>query len=302
MRKFNLILLALVLLIGIPFYWLLVDNRPGEVPAKPVTIKQLRTLAASIPGTAPSGVEVELVAFRRVPGNLFVAGGGFRLRLTGVMSFRLPVAGGAPLVIDTGLTAAAADYMQFERYLPEAQARVNTALRGAGLVLLTHEHLDHQGGIVALNDPAVLAKAAFSAGQLDPGKWTDMLPWPSGSRPKPRITGAAPVAVAPGIVVIPAPSHTPGSQMIFVRLATGRELLFSGDISSLADNWEQLRARSRLLGDFVAPENRSEVFAWLKTIRALKAAAPQLDVVPGHDYEWIKHDPKFRGFREHFSK
>ncbi len=301
MRKFNRILLGLILLIGVPFYWLLVDNRPGDPAPKPVSIEQLRTLAASMPGAAPSGVEVELVAYRRLPGNLFVAGGGFKRRLTGVMSFRLPVPGGAPLVIDTGLTAAASEEMQFERYLPEAQARVNAALRGAGLVLLTHEHLDHQGGIVALNDPAVLAKAAFNPGQVNPARWTDMLPWPAGPRPQPRITGTVPVAVAPGVVVIPAPSHTPGSQMIYVRLASGRELLFAGDISSLADNWEQMRARSRLLGDIVAPENRAEVYAWLKTIQALKAAAPQLDVVPGHDYEWIAFDARKRGFREHFT-
>ncbi len=302
MRKFNRILLALILLIGLPFYWLLVDNRPGDAAAKPVSMEQLRALAATKPGAAPSGVEVELVAFRRLPGNLFVAGGGFKRRLTGVLSFRLPVAGGAPLIIDTGLTAEASEFMQFERYLPDAQARVNAALRGAGLVLLTHEHLDHQGGLVALNDPAVLARTMFNAGQVDPAKWTDMLPWPAGPRPKPSITGSIPVAVAPGVVVIPAPSHTPGSQMIYVRLASGRELLFAGDISSLADNWEQMRARSRLLGDIVAPENRSEVFAWLRTIRALKAAAPGLTVIPGHDYEWLKYDPQFRRFQERFAR
>jgi glyoxylase-like metal-dependent hydrolase (beta-lactamase superfamily II) len=89
--------------------------------------------------------------------------------------------------------------------------------------------------------------------------------------------------------------------MIYVRLVSGRELLFAGDIASLADNWEQLRGRSRLLSEWIGEENRGEVFAWLRTIRALKAAAPKLDVVPGHDYEWIVFDQARRGFREHFS-
>ena len=301
MRKFNLILLALLLLIGGPFYWLLVDNRPGNAPAKPVSIEQLRTLAASLPGTAPDRVEVELIAFRRLPGNMFVAGTGFKRRLIGVMSFRLPVEGGAPLVVDSGLTAKAATEMGMENFDPAAQSRVEAALRQAGTIAITHEHIDHQGGLVALGDPAIFARTAFNAGQLDPAKWTDMLPWPAGPRPAPRIVGTVPVAIAPGVVVIPAPSHTPGSQMIYVRLASGRELLFAGDIATLADNWEQLRARSRLVGDYIAPENRSEVFAWLRTIEALKAQAPQLDVIPGHDWEWIAFDKAKRGFREHFS-
>jgi glyoxylase-like metal-dependent hydrolase (beta-lactamase superfamily II) len=300
MRKFNRFLLALLLLIGLPFYWLLVDNRPGDVPAKPVTIEQLRALAASLPGAAPSRVEVELVAYRRLPGTLFVAGSGFKRRAIGVMAFRLPVAGAAPIVIDSGLTGKAADEMGFERYLPAAQLRVQAALRKAGLVLFTHEHIDHQGGLVALADPAAFARTAFNAGQVAPAKWTDQLPWPAGARPKPRITGSVPVAVAPGVVAIPAPSHTPGSQMIYVRLASGREVLFAGDIATLAENWEQLRARSRLVGDWIAPENRSEVYAWLRTIRMLKAQAPKLEVVPGHDYEWIKYDKSLRGFTEKF--
>lgn len=299
-RRFNLVLALLILVIGVPFYWLLIDNRPGDAAAKPVRIEQLRTLAASLPGAAPERVEFELVAFRLVPGNLFIAGGGFKRRLIGVMAFRLPVKGGAPIVIDTGLTRQAAADMGIDRYDDAAARRVNAALREAGTILLTHEHVDHEGGVVALGDAAALAKVRFNPAQVAPAKWTDMLPWPAGERPRPTLSGTAPQAVAPGVVVIPAPSHTPGSQMIYVRLASGREILFVGDISTMAANWQELRARSRLFGQYIAPEDRPEVFAWLRTIRALKAQAPKLTIVPGHDYEWIKHNATLRGFTEHF--
>ena len=46
-------------------------------------------------------------------------------------------------------------------------------------------------------------------------------------------------------------------------------------------------ARSRALQQFLVPENRAEVFAWLKTIQAWKVQAPGLIVLPGHDIEWI---------------
>lgn len=78
--------------------------------------------------------------------------------------------------------------------------------------------------------------------------------------------------------------------MIYVRLADGREVLFAGDIATMAASWQELRARSRLIGDYLAPEDRREVYAWLRTIRALKAEAPNLLIVPGHDFEWLIHD------------
>lgn len=299
-RRFNLIVAAVLLLVGLPYYWLLADNRPGEAAAKPLHIAELRALAGSMPGQAPRTAQLELVAWTRVPGNLFVAGAGLKRQLLGIIAWRLPVPGGAPIVIDTGMTAAQSDKLGTERYVPAAQARIDKAMREAGLILLTHEHFDHEGGLVALGDPAVFAKAQLNPAQLPGNRNTDLMTWPAHVKPVATLTGSAPVAVAPGVVVIPAPSHTPGSQMIYVRLADGREVLFTGDIATMAQSWRELRARSRLIGDLLVGENRREVYAWLRTIRALKAEAPGLIVVPGHDYEWFKFDERFRGLEEGF--
>lgn len=284
-KRFNLLLLVLLLLLGLPYYWLLLDNRPGDAAPRPISIGQLRQLAGSIPGQAPHAVEMELVAFRRLPGNLMVAGAGMKRKLVGVMVWQLPVKDGRPVVIDSGLTQSAAHEMGFEEYRTDAAARVETALRAAGLILITHEHIDHEGGLVALNDPAVMSRARLNPDQISDNRWADMLPWMQGARPQPALAGSEPMAVAPGIVVIPAPSHTPGSQMIFVRLTDGREFLFAGDIASFAQNWQETRARSRLVGDWFAPEDRPAVYSWLHTIRILKQAAPGLSIVPGHDFE-----------------
>lgn len=299
-KRLNLILLALLILIGVPSYWLLIDNRPGDAAAKPVTIAQLRELAASLPGAAPTAVEMELVAFRRLPGTLFVAGSGLKRKLIGVMAFRLPVPGAGAIVIDSTLNAQASEAMGMEKFDPQAWSRVERALSEASQVIITHEHADHLGGVVSLGDAAVLQKTRFNAHQLPGNNWTDMLKWPPPPLPGPSISGSAPVAVAPGVVVIPAPSHTKGSQMVFVRLADNREFLFTGDIATMAQSWQETRARSRLIGDHFAPENRAEVFAWLKTIGALKGQAPRLEVITGHDYEWIKFDEKLRGVTEQF--
>lgn len=299
-HRLNLFLLALALLIGGPYYWLLLDNRPGDAAPKPITIAQLRQAAAAMPGALPTNAEVELVAFRRLPGNLFAAGAGIKRRLIGVMSWRLPVPGKGPIVIDSALNQAAADQMGMERFDPAAWQRVEKTLREASLILITHEHADHLGGVVSLGQPEVLGRVRFNAQQLPGNRWTDLLSWPRPPLPTASIAGSAPVPVSPGVVVIPAPSHTPGSQMVFVRLADGRELLFTGDIATLAQSWKEQRARSRLIGDWLAPENRSEVYSWLATIAALKASAPNLVVLPGHDFEWIVDPENKTGVQHHF--
>ncbi len=293
-RRLNWFLLFLLVLFGTPFYWLLIDNRPGDVTAKPVSIAQLRALAASRPGPAPTGVEVELVAFRRLPGALFVAGSGIKRRLIGVMAWRLPVPNQGPILIDSAMDGAAAKAMGMEEFDPKAWERVDRALHSASQIIITHEHADHLGGLVGPGRRALLDRVLFNPQQLPGNRWTDQLSWPTGDLPSPAITGSAPIAVAPGVVVIPAASHTEGSQMVFVRLADGREFLFTGDIATMAQSWQELRARSRLIGDYLAPETRTNVFAWLKTIRVLKAQAPGLVVLPGHDFEWLT-EPDNRG-------
>lgn len=281
-RRFNLFLLALIVLIGGPFYWLMIDNRPGDVQPKPITIAQLRQLAASIPGAAPSVVEYQTTALRLLPRGLFAAGSGLKRHPIVINAFRLPVPGGKPILIDSGLHPVDAAAMGMDMINKGGQQAIDRALQSAGMILFTHEHPDHMGALLRQGGPAMQA-AWFNPGQLPAEPLAGSLTWPSGFTPRAQIGGKAPQAVAPGVVVIPAPSHTPGSQMIFVRLGDGREFLFTGDIATLEASWQELRARSRLVGDFIAPEDRSEVYAWLRTIRQLKTEAPGLVIVPGHD-------------------
>ena len=84
MRRRYKILLALVAIIGAPYYWLLIDNRPGDDPGPVIRIADLRRLADTIPGPHPEAVAIQQIGWRRVPGTLFVAGGGLKRNLLSI--------------------------------------------------------------------------------------------------------------------------------------------------------------------------------------------------------------------------
>lgn len=301
-RRLNRLLLVLALLLGAPYYWFFLDNSAGAVPRHRIDPGELRRLAASLPGPAPSRVEMECAGFRRVPGTLMVAGAGIKRKLICYMAFRLPVPGGRPVMIESGITARDAAAIGAEAFHAPVQRRIEEALDEAGLILVTHEHADHLGALAAHGGRALAQAAMLNPNQLPPAPLAARLRWDRTAIPAARLPGERIMAVAPGVVVIPAPgSHTPGSQMIYVRLGDGREYLFAGDISSFAQNWKEQRGRSRFVETWLAPENRAEVFGWLAAIGELKRADPGLVVVPGHDFEWLRDTANAAGIENGFT-
>jgi glyoxylase-like metal-dependent hydrolase (beta-lactamase superfamily II) len=208
------------------------------------------------------------------------------------------------IVIDSGLGPADAERLQLERFVPRDQARFDAALRTARLIVLTHEHPDHLNGLLRLPQfPRVAPRALLLPEQRPDAPLARAAPWPAGSRAAlPRFDYKGMAAIAPGVVLIRTPGHTPGAQMVFVRLAGGREVLLAGDTATVARSWREVRARSRLLSDFLAPEDRAAVFDWLKALRALHRAAPEVFIVPGHDFEYVEDHAPADVFRFRFGE
>jgi glyoxylase-like metal-dependent hydrolase (beta-lactamase superfamily II) len=301
LRRSTKLFLALVLVLGLPFYWLLVDNRPGDVPAHPLSIAQLRAEAQRIPGAKPTSIDFEVVSMRRFPGTYYAAGSGIKRRLLGTLVFRLNTPDG-PILINSGLTAQDCKAYDCETYFPDRQETINRTMPDARMILFTSEEADHMGGFVASPDWSRIApKAVLNAEQMPGGPEARLLPWPKDtSALRPPLPSRPVQAVAPGVVLIRTGAHSPGSQMIFVRLANGHEFLFTGDVAPFARNYFQLRAGSRLLTDWLEPEDREQQFAWLKTIRVLRRQAPQLFVVPAHDPDYLLTPGTGRPIKLHF--
>ena len=86
---------------------------------------------------------------------------------------------------------------------------------------------------------------------------------------------------APGMALIKAPGHTPGSQMIYVVLASGKEYLFVGDAAWHMDNIRLVRGKN---APFLA-EDAKNVMDELRWLHALLDAEKNLVIVVSHDDE-----------------
>ncbi|MEE4450080.1 hypothetical protein [Novosphingobium resinovorum] len=252
--------MSVLLIVAIPYYWLLADGGAGpgmaEARARPVTITQLRTLAGSLPGPRPVELRVETVGIRLNSRNMLVAGGGLRQLPNTVRAYELVVPGSGSIVIDAGISRNAAQEHDFEQYDAAAQARIGFALTKAAHVVLLADRSSHNGG--------------HPAGTRRVGK-------------SPLPATGAPYALAAGVVVIPATGLAPGMNMVYTQLAGGREYLFTGDVAKLSINWRELRLPARLATRDEKVGFRAENLAWLMTINALHRAAPQMTIVAGHD-------------------
>ncbi len=272
-HRLNRWLLILIVLFAAPFWWLLIDNSPGEAPPKPIHIAELRRLAAALPGPRPTALRYTIVATRRTVGDLYAAGIGLKRRSLAMISWYLPVPGAGPILIDAEATPTDAQASGFKHFDLVKQHQIDTEAARAGLILATQQWPTGDEAHPSAYHPL--------------GKTPD----PTSPSPTPLAVASAPVAapraVAPGVVVIPASEYAPGAQLVFVQLANGAEFLFAGDISNLDDNWSQLRARSLLAAHWLVPQIRANTYPWLRTIRQLHYEAPKLTIVPGNDVAWL---------------
>ncbi len=276
--------LVLALVAG-GYYWLVLDSRMPADAHYPFDITEVRKLAESVPGAKPTEIRFEHVLTTRFTKGMIVTGDGWSAAELPVYAYQL-VYPDRTVIIDTAMDhSIAGPSFLVPFYDRDAWQRTLDAMDTASQVLITHEHMDHIGGIAAHpNLQLLLPNILLTDEQLaHPSRM-----WPA-RLPKDVFDDYQPLkyeqyfATAPGLVLIKSPGHTPGSQMAYIKLADGRELLLLGDVVWKMRNITVQRERPRWVTALLVREDRNAVFGQIKSLGELAQREPGLKLVPGHD-------------------
>lgn len=298
LRRIAIAFAIFLVIAGGAYYWLIVQSGTPS-GTYTIDIAQVRRLADSFPGDKVQEIRVEQLEHGSFPATAIVAGDGWAPSPIAMYSYQLVFPHSAA-VIDSGFDANAAkkNGMEFDA---AAYKRMSATLNDASLILFTHEHEDHIGGFLAQpNVRILLGKARINAEQMaNAARYNSEIPANvfAGYRPT---SYESYLAVAPGVVLIRAAGHTPGSQMIYVKTAKGLEYLFIGDVAWHMRNIELVRERARLVTMFMLREDSDAVLAQLKALKSLGEKEPKIFIVPGHDQGVVNADVAAGAMLQHF--
>ena len=250
------------------------------------SLSELRALATSTGEPLPTEFRRIVVGEGVMPDFAVVAGRFFGTRPSVYQAHQVHSAEGRTIILDAGCDAETLEAnMPGSRCQADNYARLQEVMRRADAIVLTHEHFDHSSGIAHSPYLGEIAPRVVMTEEQLHGR-------------EPERAGFTPEVVGrlkplryerlhllrPGLVLIKAPGHTPGTQMVYVRLADGREFLLVGDIAWHQDNIRLPRMHPRLV-NWLLREDGAAMANQLRYLHELRKATPELNLVVAHDVE-----------------
>jgi glyoxylase-like metal-dependent hydrolase (beta-lactamase superfamily II) len=244
----------------------------------------MHKLAEQTAGPRPIKINAAAVARSNPPAALFLGGVRFDRHAIVFPSYQVLYPDGSMIIVDAPPGRAFFD-ARFPGSFDDAQyAAEQDALAHARLIVVTHEHADHLQGIAESPKLAAFADhLLLTREQRDDTRWLTECKFPEQVR-----ASLHPLEfdhyypLAPGVVLIKAPGHTPGSQIVYVRLADNSEYLLIGDIAWDMEQVTIPKCRPRL-AELAMRENSDQVTAELRTLHDLAASNPDVHIVVSHD-------------------
>jgi len=287
-RWLRIVLIALlaVVLLGAAGWWHL--TRPEAPPERSdyvLDLDAVRAAAAAEGGERPQAVRSALLAEAALPRAAIFAGESFDPHPMVHQVFQIVFPDDGFGLVDAGFDQAFFEQGMQGSFRPGVRERIQDALARAQWIVITHEHGDHLQGLAAFPSPEdLLGRLVLTRPQLGSDRWLDDVDFPAVLREQVEpVPGDRLHALAPGVVLIPAAGHTPGSQIVYVGLADGRELLLIGDVAWHMDQIRELHYRPRLVTDLYLGEDREAVLHQFRALHDLLEAQPAVTIVPSHD-------------------
>jgi glyoxylase-like metal-dependent hydrolase (beta-lactamase superfamily II) len=260
----------------------------AQAPAWTADFDEARRVAGLLPGRRPLRINVLKFAESRRTKNFSVKGAPAEPSVQARTAFQVVYADGT-VMVDAGMNQQIHRFFgrgTEEPYDAEAARQVESALDRARLIVVTHEHGDHVGGVIASPRAAALAsKTILTRAQLQTLMTAPQMPeirlTADAARRYKVLDYDAYYPVAPGMAFIRAAGHTPGSQMVLVSLESGRDVLLIGDSAWHMDSVRQMVGKD-------APwivEDQPAVLDQLRWLNGLARTAANLTIVASHDDE-----------------
>jgi glyoxylase-like metal-dependent hydrolase (beta-lactamase superfamily II) len=286
MNRFRVVCLAVLMSLA-PLPMRAAQQPPADAkPAWSADLTDVRRVAALLPGRRPLRINILKFAESHRTKNFVVKGEAADPGTQARTVFQVVYPDGY-VMVDAGMDLTVHKLIgrgAEEPYFAEQAQQVDRALRGARAIIFTHEHGDHVSGVIRtpyLNELA--PKTILTRTQVRTLTTTPQFP-------EIRLTDEQAqryrlidydkyMAFAPGWALIKAAGHTPGSQMMFITLDSGREYLLIGDAAWHMDNVRKVTGKD-------APwivEDTAAVNDQLKWLNGLSTSDRNLVIVASHD-------------------
>lgn len=292
MRKIRRVTVIVLAISALGYYALLADRLTfgGDEPT--FDLHDARVYARTIDGPQPVAIHVEKISRSSFPQVAVFAGRSWSPMAIPIYSYQVHFEDGTTLIIDTAVDEELSMALSKDAWFdPVAFKRMQDGMERASKIILTHEHMDHIGGLTTHpNLQSVLDVTELSEAQLDDPSRQEPAMFPDGA-----LDGYVPItysdyqAVMPGVALIKAAGHSPGSQMVLVTLKDGSEFLFVGDIGWNMENINKAVGRPRLVSWLFLNEDRGTVGRQLKALREIADTEPDLRFVVAHDEGQMTH-------------
>jgi glyoxylase-like metal-dependent hydrolase (beta-lactamase superfamily II) len=253
-----------------------------------VRLDEIRQVAAMIPGRRALRINVLKFAESRRSKKFSVQGAPDEPSVQARTVFQVVFADGT-VMIDSGMDEQVHRFFGrgvIEPYYPDAAKRVERALRSARAIIITHEHGDHVAGVIRtpliaeLAPKTLLTRTQIQALESDP-QMPEIKITPDMASHYNAVDYEKFLPFGPGVALIKAPGHTPGSQMLYVALESGREYLFIGDTAWHMDGVRLIKGKD-------APwiqEDHAALLAQLEWLNELYRTEKNVFIIASHDDE-----------------